>query len=64
MVVGRDVLFRPVVGVAVLLVIEHIGGICYLTVVRSLVFVLMPLSRVLKYEESFNYRSIAAYCRD
>ena len=44
MVVGRDVLFRPVVGVAVLLVIEHIGGICYLIVVRSLVSVLMPLS--------------------
>ena len=44
MVVGRDVLFCPVVGVAVLLVIEHIGGICYLTVARSLVSVLTPLS--------------------
>jgi hypothetical protein len=60
MVVGKDVLVRLAAGVGVLLVTEHIGGICYLTGVRSLVSVLMPLSRMLSYEASLMCGSIAA----
>lgn len=42
MVVGRDVLVRLAAGVGALLATEHIGGICYLTVVRSSASVSMP----------------------
>ena len=62
MVVGKEELLRLAAGVGVLLVTEHIGGICYLSEVQSWVSVLKPLSRSLG-RDGVQYRESSDRCR-